>query len=329
MINRGYFARACAVDLIVHRFASICRAQGERCQVVNLGAGLDSTFWRIYSEAALAEQGACAATGAGMPALWVEVDFPEVTARKAATIRGSPAMAACCAGMAVTPEELAALAAAGGSDSTPHRHPSSGGSAGSTGGGGGSFGGASGGAVSPAAAPPPPEVPTAAAPAACALPPPEKLSFTPTQDGGCEVRGGSGYHLVVGDLRNLEGLKATLASAGVDRRLPTLFLSECVLVYLEPGDSCAVIAWTASAFKRAVFVTYEQVRCCALSDTSLSRVRTHHGLRTMPTLPVPSHAPHHMLPPPPLLPHTPLRRSAPMMPLGRSCAAPWRSVATS
>ena len=74
------------------------------------------------------------------------------------------------------------------------------------------------------------------------------------------MHGASGYRLVTGDLRDIEGLKATLLGAGVDPTLPTLFLSECVLVYLEPMDSCAVIAWAAKAFSRAVFVTYEQVR---------------------------------------------------------------------
>ena len=55
-------------------------------------------------------------------------------------------------------------------------------------------------------------------------------------------------------------LQATLVAAGIDFSLPTLFLSECVLVYLEPEDSCAIIAWAARQFKRSAFVTYEQIR---------------------------------------------------------------------
>jgi hypothetical protein len=42
--------------------------------------------------------------------------------------------------------------------------------------------------------------------------------------------------------------------------MPTLFLSECVLVYLEPEESCSIIAWAAQSFSSSVFVTYEQVR---------------------------------------------------------------------
>ena len=198
-----------------------------------------------------------------MPALWVEVDFPDVTARKAATIRRVASMAACCAGAPVAPEELAALASGSGGSSGGAEGPFSASSAGTP-----TPSGRAGFPPAPGHASPEPAAaaaasaahPAAASPAPHAAHSPEALSFTPTADGGCEVRGASGYRLCVGDLRCLEGLKAVLTAAGIDRRLPTLFLSECVLVYLEPADSCAVIAWTASAFKRSVFVTYEQVR---------------------------------------------------------------------
>ena len=40
LINRGYFARVAAVDLIIRRFVELARRSGDaRCQVVNLGAG--------------------------------------------------------------------------------------------------------------------------------------------------------------------------------------------------------------------------------------------------------------------------------------------------
>ncbi len=38
-----------------------------------------------------------------------------------------------------------------------------------------------------------------------------------------------------------------------------MFLSECVLVYLEPEESGGVIAWAAANFKEAIFLTYEQI----------------------------------------------------------------------
>jgi O-methyltransferase involved in polyketide biosynthesis len=55
-------------------------------------------------------------------------------------------------------------------------------------------------------------------------------------------------------------MQASLGAAGIDPNTATLFLSECVLVYLEPEESCALIAWAARAFPRSVFATYEQIR---------------------------------------------------------------------
>ena len=42
--------------------------------------------------------------------------------------------------------------------------------------------------------------------------------------------------------------------------VPTLFLSECVLVYMAVKDSSQLIAWAASRWERAAFVIYEQIR---------------------------------------------------------------------
>ena len=42
--------------------------------------------------------------------------------------------------------------------------------------------------------------------------------------------------------------------------LPTLLVSECVLVYLLPDESDAVISWAAKTFEHAAFMCYEQVR---------------------------------------------------------------------
>jgi tRNA wybutosine-synthesizing protein 4 len=50
-----------------------------------------------------------------------------------------------------------------------------------------------------------------------------------------------------------------LLAAGVQFSRPTLFLSECVLVYIEPEESGAVIRWAAQSFPAAAFLTYEQI----------------------------------------------------------------------
>ena len=102
--------------------------------------------------------------------------------------------------------------------------------------------------------------PAAAASSSLEVPPlPHGVTWTPTRNGGVDVHSPR-FHLLTADLRDVAAVQATLTAAGIDFSLPTLFLSECVLVYLEPEDSCAIIAWAARSFARSTFVTYEQIR---------------------------------------------------------------------
>lgn len=41
--------------------------------------------------------------------------------------------------------------------------------------------------------------------------------------------------------------------------LPTFIIAECVLIYLDPDSTRAVVGWASQAFKTAVFFLYEQV----------------------------------------------------------------------
>jgi O-methyltransferase involved in polyketide biosynthesis len=69
------------------------------------------------------------------------------------------------------------------------------------------------------------------------------------------------YHLIGCDLQDLVKLEQMLRDKGADFNLPTLFLSECVLVYIDPAKSDKVIRFAAEKFKGGcVFVTYEQIR---------------------------------------------------------------------
>lgn len=86
-----------------------------------------------------------------------------------------------------------------------------------------------------------------------------QIKFMENEAGGCDIMSPK-YNLLTADLRDIAACQAALAAAGINFSVPTLFLSECVLIYLEPEESCAIIAWTAKAFERAVFVTYEQIR---------------------------------------------------------------------
>ena len=51
----------------------------------------------------------------------------------------------------------------------------------------------------------------------------------------------AGYSILPVDLKDLSGLDEAVRAAGLRYDLPTYVLSECVLVYMEPDDSAAVI----------------------------------------------------------------------------------------
>ncbi|XP_066993126.2 tRNA wybutosine-synthesizing protein 4 [Anabrus simplex] len=67
------------------------------------------------------------------------------------------------------------------------------------------------------------------------------------------------YRLIAGDLRNLDSLESSLKYAGVNFSLPTLFLSECSITYMDEESSSRLIEWASSKFESASFVTYEQI----------------------------------------------------------------------
>lgn len=80
--------------------------------------------------------------------------------------------------------------------------------------------------------------------------------FPPTEKGSilCDE-----YSLVPADLRDLEAVEAALKLAGLCSELPTLILSECVLVYLPTEDSQKLVSSLGRQLPNAAFVVYEQV----------------------------------------------------------------------
>lgn len=80
------------------------------------------------------------------------------------------------------------------------------------------------------------------------------------------IRGGSGlaspsYTLLPTDLRNLQEMWTELKEHGFDPSLPTLFLSECVLIYLDVKESDAIIQHVAQeCTAETMFLIYEQIR---------------------------------------------------------------------
>ncbi|EEZ98354.1 leucine carboxyl methyltransferase 1 [Tribolium castaneum] len=72
------------------------------------------------------------------------------------------------------------------------------------------------------------------------------------------------YHCMGADLRNISQVESKLQQAEVSFSTPTLFIAECVLVYIENDCVNRLLAWIASKFKSALFVNYEM---CNMNDT--------------------------------------------------------------
>uniref|UniRef100_A0A8C5HNZ0 tRNA wybutosine-synthesizing protein 4 n=2 Tax=Gouania willdenowi TaxID=441366 RepID=A0A8C5HNZ0_GOUWI len=79
LINRGYYVRWKAVDQCVKRFLQVT-AECPLRQILSLGAGFDSLFFRLCAEGCLDH------------CVVFEVDFPDVTRRKCELIRSNDAL---------------------------------------------------------------------------------------------------------------------------------------------------------------------------------------------------------------------------------------------
>lgn len=53
--------------------------------------------------------------------------------------------------------------------------------------------------------------------------------------------------------------KIKLVHSDVAISLPTFIIAECVLIYLDPDSTHAIVGWAAKKFLTAVFFLYEQV----------------------------------------------------------------------
>ncbi|KAL8542667.1 hypothetical protein ACS0TY_003521 [Phlomoides rotata] len=70
---------------------------------------------------------------------------------------------------------------------------------------------------------------------------------------------GDHYKLLPVDLRDIQKLDDILSLAGIDPSLPTFIIAECVLIYLDPESSRAIVGWASRTFSTAVFFLYEQI----------------------------------------------------------------------
>lgn len=67
------------------------------------------------------------------------------------------------------------------------------------------------------------------------------------------------YTLASADLNSIDELENALKKGDIDFNIPTLFLSECVMIYLKPKEGDSVIQWAANHFPISSFCTYEQI----------------------------------------------------------------------
>ncbi|XP_060807261.1 leucine carboxyl methyltransferase 1 [Amyelois transitella] len=70
-INRGYYARVRAMEMFINQFLERC---GTKCQIINLGCGFDTLFWRLKDTTQAVGN-------------FIELDFPAVTAKKSHIIK--------------------------------------------------------------------------------------------------------------------------------------------------------------------------------------------------------------------------------------------------
>lgn len=68
------------------------------------------------------------------------------------------------------------------------------------------------------------------------------------------------YHLVAADLRKLAEVEAKLIECSIEFSVPTLFLFECVLVYMPLQHSSALLQLITDRFPTTFCINYEQVR---------------------------------------------------------------------
>ncbi|XP_058086782.1 leucine carboxyl methyltransferase 1 homolog isoform X3 [Magnolia sinica] len=169
IINRGYYARWAALRKLLLQFLKSERHGEDRNikkQILSLGAGFDTTYFQLQEEGIA-------------PHLYVELDFKEVTSKKAALIDSSQ--------LKDKVGQAASISRERGEVLSDH------------------------------------------------------------------------YKLLPVDLREIQKLDNVIALAELDPCLPTFIIAECVLIYLDPDSSRAIVEWASRTFSTAVFFLYEQI----------------------------------------------------------------------
>ncbi|OQV15711.1 Leucine carboxyl methyltransferase 1 [Hypsibius exemplaris] len=68
------------------------------------------------------------------------------------------------------------------------------------------------------------------------------------------------YDLISSDIRDtLQIERKLMDNCKLDPKQPTLFIAECVLIYMSTGSTKQLLSWIAKTFHTAAFINYEQV----------------------------------------------------------------------
>lgn len=171
IINRGYYARWAAMRELLMQFLEAGKRDEfgsfPKKQVLSLGAGFDTIYFQLQDEEKA-------------PFLYVELDFKEVTSKKAMIIDGYKQL----------------------------------------------------------------RTKLGSAP------------FISIDEGQIDSEQ---YKLFPADLRDFDVLDTIFTQAKLNPSLPTLVIAECVLIYLDPDVSRAVVKWAEEKFSTSIFAAYEQI----------------------------------------------------------------------
>ena len=65
------------------------------------------------------------------------------------------------------------------------------------------------------------------------------------------------YAIIEADLRDLPELEEKLKKCNMNPQLPTLLITECVLLYMTLEQMAKFLKWAANGFGTAMFINYE------------------------------------------------------------------------
>eukprot|EP00301_Raphidiophrys_heterophryoidea_P025693 c8679_g1_i2.p1 GENE.c8679_g1_i2~~c8679_g1_i2.p1 ORF type:complete len:331 (+),score=68.46 c8679_g1_i2:41-994(+) len=85
----------------------------------------------------------------------------------------------------------------------------------------------------------------------------------PSQSGPVHFRT-QDYAIASADLRSIDSLQTALEATGISLQEPTLFVCECLLVYLEPSVTDSLFQWIVSKFPNGSILAYDPI---SMDDT--------------------------------------------------------------